>query len=803
MATKVQQTSWSHTKGTGFPFDITIPATTAGNKLVLVTMGGSIQTARLNNSSGTLFDKRIPYQSGAAFEYSVQDVVCVGGETIVNISLNGEENNSGTIFEVSNLGAFVGYSTNGTGVSTDTNRAVQTTTSVTATVKSVLFTVFGVQANPAGSAPARPFGPEFRFRQMGPMGLLHGAGATQNTTSLDGSHLYAAGIADVDQNGSWPVTESPGHYRAESVYVTGGTAYAGQALYVNGNTTDINPPPANAIVAENSLPGIWNSNWFLGELGTNAGICGYADKLSYSPGQTVNFKVNSNDSPYRVEIYRLGHYGWDSFGARIVTPAITGTIVGQAAPTVDSVYGSTSCSWTTSDTWTIPTTATTGRYYVIFRRTDIGSTFATTHFTVRGTATGKANIVGPDMTNNAYNLWGGTSNFGGKTDVWTGRSLYEAGGLINNFAARAYAGSFDRPFGTQSSQPNTYMFDGEMSIAVWMEAQGYDLNYLSDMDLENDPTILTGAQSVIPLGHQEYWTTNIYNAYLNAKAAGVNMVWSSGNTGLWHVRFDSADTGKRLMICYKENSTRDVSAGAIGTGYDPSSEWTGTWRDSTPANGKTNSDVRKENALTGQWFKLNGQVAVQTKVPFAMKGVPCWRNSASVQALTTGQEYTTTRTVLGYELDYLDGSVNQPTNLVKLTSTTLDFPGQGANAAGTIYTLNPGAVELNFSLWRDNSGSLIFSSGSWRTGHGLSRWVIQGYNDASTPSVDWQNFWLCLLHDMGLRAQTLRAMNPGSDTDPVNPTTGAPGPTRDNVAASYGLIVTSPTGNPGAFFSFF
>lgn len=801
MATKVNQTTFSHAKGDGNPFTITIPATTAGNKLVLVNIGASITTARLTDASGTLFTKRIAYQSGADYDYSVQDVTCAGGETAVYISLNGEENNSFVIYEVANLGAFVGSSANGAGVSTDSNRAARPSSPVTVTGKSVLFAIFGVQANPVGVAPAHPFNNEFRFRQLGPLGVIHAAGGTQNTISASGSHLYASGIADVDQNGSWPVTNVAGQYQAESVYITGGTVYAGQAVYANGNTTNINPAPVNDIVAENSLPGVHYLNWFLGSDGTSAGICGYADNLSYAPGGTASFKVDSADGPFRVEIYRLGHYGWDFYGARQVAPFISGTVVGQAGPAVDATLGSSSCAWTTNATWAIPSGMPSGRYYVIFRRTDIGGAFSTTHFTVTKSATGKANVISPDLTHQAYNLWGAPGDNGTKAGVWSGRSLYESGTAINTFSARAYACSFDRPFSTQSTQSNTYLFDGEMPLITWMEAQGYNLNYLSDLDIENNPNILIDAQSVVVLGHHEYWTTNVYDGFRNAKTAGVNMVWSSGNTGLWRVRFASGDTAKRTMICYKESGTRDVSAGFTGTGYDPT-EWTGTWRDTTAANGRTNPDIRAENQLTAQWFKINGQVTGATAVPFALKGKPCWRNSAAVQALTSGQTYTTPQNVLGYEMDYLDGSGNQPTNLTKLTSVVLDFPGQGANPAGSIYSGNPGPTEFNFSLYRDASGSLVFNSGVWRTGTGLSRWVVQGYTDAATPNVDWQNFWLALLHDLGLRAQTLTAMNV-TDATPTDPATGAPGPTRNDVALAYGLAATVTSATPGAFFTFF
>lgn len=73
-------------------------------------------------------------------------------------------------------------------------------------------------------------------------------------------------------------------------------------------------PYANAIAAENSLPGSHSDVWF-GAI-TNPNIAGYTDSISYSPGDTVNFKVDSANAGFTVEVFRQAYYGYPAFGGK-------------------------------------------------------------------------------------------------------------------------------------------------------------------------------------------------------------------------------------------------------------------------------------------------------------------------------------------------------------------------------------------------------------------------------------------------------------------------------------------------------
>lgn len=790
MAQLIATTTFSHTHAQGTSFTVPLSqAAGAGHTLVFLCAGGATATA-------TGFTKRTTYGGGAE-DVSISDITTVGGETSVSVTLNGAENVSGIVYELGAGLTFKAAANNGTG----TNIAQSSDYQVAPAAVSVSGASLIVGLWSVGTTTA--FSPSNQWRQLGPYGKLYANAANQPGSYTQ--FIWSSGIVDVDATHQYPKNLATGNYQATSTYFSGGTAFAAQAAYTDTSGVTTNPAPANPIVAENSLPGTHNSNWYLGTTGTNSTIAGYTDKTSYNPGDTVNFKVDSTSYPFHVEIYRLGFYGWDTLAARNVLGNQAGYIVGtataQSTPVVDGTLGSTSCNWTTNATWTIPSNTPPGLYYVVFRRTDVTTNASSGHFVVKSTSSaGKTAVVIPDCTHQAYNVWGATTDNGPiSTGTWTGRNFYQSGvdGSTSNFAHRAYAVSFDRPYSTQTTNPQTYIFDGEMGVISFMEAEGYNLTYFSDVDLDISPTCLNTTSMAVLLGHSEYWSTNIYDAWQNAITAGVNIFSSSSNVALWHTRFAATDTNRRTVICYKDSGTADVSAGWSGTGYDPVS-YTGSWRDTrTNVGTVNNTDIRRENSLTGQLFITSGPTQTVLRVPYASKTVPIWRNASSVQALTTGQTYSSTTNVLGYELDSANGSSGQPANLVNVSPMSYSYTN-GANAAGTIYNIS-GTSTVGFTLYRANSSSLVFHTGSWRGWWSTTRW--QGNSPSgNTVDLNWQNAMLAILYDLGQIPGSLQAMEPGQDTTPTNPAIGAPTGGQNEVAIAYGLTVPVIS---GGFMSFF
>jgi len=785
----------------GGPLAATVPlgqAATAGSTLIVV-MAGVIGTARITDGSGTTFTKRTTY-GGGSFDVSVSDFTAAGGETAVHITKNADFNLGYYVLELSPV-TFSSWSNNGPGSTANSASDFSCApTAVTLASGAGVLIAGWVAEAAAGSIPYSGLN---QWRGFGPLGQLDVSAGVQPSTGGAPDLIWAAGVADVTASGRWPVSAAAGEYAATSQWVRGAAGLVcAQALYTDTSGVPTNPPAANAIVAENSLPGTARQNWHGGTTATDATIAGYTDRQSYEPGDTVSFKVDSTGHAWRAEVFRLGYYGWEELGARRVTANITGTVVAQPAPTVDGTLGSTSCAWTTNASWTIPSTATPGRYYVLFRRTDEPGHISSAQFVVRGDPAGRVAVVVPDLTLAAYNLWGATTDHGDRTTgTWSGRSLYQAGadGAVRDFGHRAYACSLDRPNSVNSTDSNTGLFDSEYPMIAWMEAQGYDLTYLSDLDLDADPHVLETAGLAVLLGHHEYWTTEVYDAWRNARSAGVNIASISSNVALWKVRFAPADTARRTMICYKDSGTKDVSPGHAGTGYDPGG-YTGTWRDTRAVPGEVNNtDRRSESDLLGQLFVASAPVALALDVPYASKSLPIWRNSAAIQALTTGQTYTTPYAVYGDEGDLPLGDAAQPTNLVNLCPTAVTLPNS-ANANGTLYASTVSGT-AGMTLYRHASGALVWHTGTWRGGWSLTRWRAGGL-DAAGVDLNWQNAFLAVLYDLGAVPHAARAMQPGIDTAPTDPATGAPSGDQAAVARAYGLTVPSTGSGMLMFFDF-
>src|SRR5262252_9326177 len=71
----------------------------------------------------------------------------------------------------------------------------------------------------------------------------------------------------------------------------------------------------NRIVDENTKPGAPASEWdIIGE--DDGSIEGFATSISIAPGETVDFKVNTAATAYRLDVYRMGYYAGN--GARRV-----------------------------------------------------------------------------------------------------------------------------------------------------------------------------------------------------------------------------------------------------------------------------------------------------------------------------------------------------------------------------------------------------------------------------------------------------------------------------------------------------
>lgn len=744
-------------------FDITIPATAAGSKLVVVAGGGATIQATLG-VGGTNFTKRT--NSLNTLEVVAQDIIDTGGgTTTIEFSLNGAENIDGVIYEFASgaLGNFIaGANDGGSGTASDGGVS---TSSVATAGAAVLFMMF--TASDSSLIAARQFwGLEPTGKQYANAFIQTDAGKTKYWSMI--------GVSD---------QASTGTFRAKSSHV--GLSGQQSCLWAyedlsSGTPTYTSPYP-NAIALENSKPGSLRSAWY--GASTSPHICGFTDTLSYSAGDTVNFKIDSENTGFNVEIYRFGFYGYQGFGARFQA-TVAGSPAAQTAPSVDS-FGGTVCSWSTTATWAIPATVTPGVYFYNMRRTDNTGYVAQGLFIVKATTpssqdTQKMVVVMSDFTWQAYNVWGATTDSGSGYGGFTGRSLYGTAPAIA-ISGRSFAVSYDRPFGTVSANAQSYFWESECGLVNFLEGNGYDIHYYTSVDIDKDPTILPKYGIVFSSGHDEYWTKNKRDAFDDARDAGANIIILSSNTALWHVRFDPADTSRRTMICYKDS--HDTTGYNNTTKYDPTG-YTGTWRDARQViGGVNNTDRRPESSTTGQWFIGNGTFVERIAVPDSLKTLPIWRNTRIASGATISMRATTTNTLTtaGTSMTIDQPSSTQVGDLLLFAVTfggNVDFSGSGlrivryrldtsgqttvimtayASTAGIItYNLTwNGSAQASVALvtyanavWEDLDSSVVADHAGGAThatravaNNGSNRWAVCVFGDTSASSGSKTTSW--------------------------------------------------------------
>lgn len=115
-------------------------------------------------------------------------------------------------------------------------------------------------------------------------------------------------------------------------------------------------------------------------------------------------------------------------------------------------------------------------------------------------------------TYQAYNPYGGTSLYvGGGTEV-----------------------SFDLPYAEGRGAGQYFRYEHE--FVKWAESRGLDLVYVTNLDLERDPDLLTGRKLFLSVGHDEYWSRPMRDALEAAIARGVHAAFFSGNGVYWQIR---------------------------------------------------------------------------------------------------------------------------------------------------------------------------------------------------------------------------------------------------------------------------
>ena len=484
------------------------------------------------------------------------------------------------------------------------------------------------------------------------------------------------------------------------------------------------PTVDNAIVLENEKPGNPESEWGLPN-GASSSIQGFTTDISTDVGGTVQFKIDTDATEYRIDIYRLGYYDGD--GARLVGSIDhTGADI-QPAPIVDLTTATVDAgNWSVTDTWNVPADAVSGVYIAKLVREDGTQGENQIPFVVRDDGS-HSDIVfqTSDTTWEAYNDWGGAS-------------LYT--NTLNNGANRAYAVSYNRPLDTQSANS---LFGLDYSAIQFLEKNGYDVSYISGVDTARSGSELLDHKLFLSQGHDEYWSADQRANVEAARDAGVNLAFWGGNDVYWETRWapslDSTPDAYRTLVTYKESD---------GDAVDPNAQWTGAWVDP-----RSPSGADPQNALTGTLFTVTAIQHDTISVSSDYSNLLFWANT-DIANLQPGQSIQLAPGTLGTEWDSDVDNGFRPAGLIDLSSTTVNVNTLLVNPnVGDAAGVTTGNATHNLTLYRADSGALVFSAGTiyWN-------WALDSHNPGGVQEDhNVQQAMVNLFAEMGIQPGSLQA----------------------------------------------
>ena len=339
-------------------------------------------------------------------------------------------------------------------------------------------------------------------------------------------------------------------------------------------------------------------------------IACYTDLLSAFPGETVRLYASSSASRCVLELARMGAQ------RTVVLTEQIGGVPDLPAPEHADRDG---CGWPMAHAIVVGIDWASGYYHLTLTNADGDSAH---HFIcvkpARDAARARAALILTTNTYHAYNWWGGANAY---CDVT--RFMARECSLAEGMAGAIGVLSTQRPFTPAivamppggprlmndgrrgfEERPRTDKadfwrehrlspYDGaagflnkwEHHFVAWAEGEGIVLDYLTDHDLEADPTALAGYGAALAVGHSEYWSAGQRDQIERFVDGGGRLAIFSGNTCYWKVRWEGPS-----LICHKwKGLEAEPDAGANATHM---------W--SHPAFG------RPEAALTGLSFLFGG-----------------------------------------------------------------------------------------------------------------------------------------------------------------------------------------------------
>jgi hypothetical protein len=315
-------------------------------------------------------------------------------------------------------------------------------------------------------------------------------------------------------------------------------------------------PGRDLIRRENAKPG--TRDWLLTKTRTVPGkinsillngrsqvIEGYCSANSVRAGEKLRVMVSANPvSDFKLEIFRTGYYNGD--GARLMKRFDSLKGITQPDPPVGENHVR-ECQWEPSVEFEIPDDWLSGVYLgkLTAEKENVQSYVV---FIVRDDRPCDLLFQCSELTWSAYNRW--PADF----------SIYTPHEGMSSTSVPSGSVSFDRPYGLFTHPVNKHKTSGgsgeflpwEFPLSFWLEQHGYDVSYISNIDTHADPAGLLRTKGFISVGHDEYWSLEMYDNVIKARDAGVSLAFLCANAVLCVVPMLSSGDGTPNRIIRRE-----------------------------------------------------------------------------------------------------------------------------------------------------------------------------------------------------------------------------------------------------------
>jgi hypothetical protein len=281
-------------------------------------------------------------------------------------------------------------------------------------------------------------------------------------------------------------------------------------------------------------------------------IRGYPDQPSLRPGEILRLHVSTANPQgrFRVDFYRQGE--------NLIK---MGSLEDQTGYNFAQLNHYENWGWPSYD-FPIPGDWPTGAYIAMLVETDeqgnqissldetaADSREAKVLFVVKSRTPGQTARILYKLsltTYHAYNYAGGGNLYSGKwlRDPAKKKSVNKVsmhrpgggtGGEIPDIHAEDNLPGMVDPY--DESSPRQTFAHWDVPFILWLEKNGYKVDYCTDLDLHEDPKLLTPYHLLLSVGHDEYWSDNM-RAHVEAFIQqGGNVAFFSGNTCWWHIEF--------------------------------------------------------------------------------------------------------------------------------------------------------------------------------------------------------------------------------------------------------------------------